>query len=133
MYVHYSDLGVRDRAKKQSQNLIEQIEATPSLKLMGKNPLLLNMIAITHEKNNNLSKRRIDLYQEIFRVLLEGRQRAKGLATSTSLSAEQKQVVLKSLALELMRQNTQAFTLDTSSTRHKIFKDAHLGAHRRAP
>ncbi|MDJ0675446.1 MAG: GUN4 domain-containing protein [Calothrix sp. MO_167.B42] len=88
---------------------------------MARNPLLLNMIAITHEKNGTLSTKRIDLYKEICRVLLEGRQRAKGLSTNTDLSAKQKQVVLRSLALELTRQNTQAFTLDSSSSRDKIF------------
>ncbi|MBE9199309.1 MULTISPECIES: GUN4 domain-containing protein [unclassified Nodularia (in: cyanobacteria)] len=121
-YNNKIDLGVRDRAKKQANNLIEQIEASSSLKLMARNPLLLNMIAITHETHGNLSNKRVDLYKDICRVLLEGRQRAKGL--NTLLSAEQKQVVLKSLALELMQQNTQAFTLDEFSSRDKTYKQA---------
>ncbi|MEA5558566.1 GUN4 domain-containing protein [Nodularia spumigena] len=121
-YNNKIDLGIRDRAKKQANNLIEQIEVSSSLKLMARNPLLLNMIAITHETHGNLSNKRVDLYKEICRVLLEGRQRAKGL--STLLSAEQKQVVLKSLALELMQQNTQAFTLDESSSRDQTYKQA---------
>ncbi|MBD2360169.1 GUN4 domain-containing protein [Anabaena minutissima FACHB-250] len=121
-YNNKVDLGVRDRAKKQTNNLIEQIEASSSLKLMARNPLLLNMIAVTHETHQTLSNKRVDLYKEICRVLLEGRQRVKG--QTTLLSAEQKQVVLKSLALELMQQNTQAFTLDEFSTRDKTYKQA---------
>ncbi|RCJ18534.1 hypothetical protein A6S26_28685 [Nostoc sp. ATCC 43529] len=89
---------------------------------MATNPLLLNMIAITHDSEVTLSTKRVDLYQDICRVLLEGRQRSKGL--STSLSAEQKQVVLKSLSLKLMQENTQAFTLDETSSSEKIFKEA---------
>ncbi|MBN4001487.1 GUN4 domain-containing protein [Nostoc sp. LPT] len=119
------DLGVRDSAIKSAKNLIAQIDTSPSLKMMAKNPLLLNMIAITHGSEVTLSTKRVDLYKDICRVLLEGRQRAKGLSTSsTSLSADQKQVVLKSLALELMQKNTQAFTLDETSTYEKTFKEA---------
>ncbi|AFY50772.1 putative NTPase (NACHT family) [Nostoc sp. PCC 7524] len=121
-YNNKVDLGVRDRAKKQANNLIEQIEVSSSLKLMARNPLLLNMIAITHEPHQTLSNKRVDLYKEICRVLLEGRQRVKG--QTTLLSAEQKQSVLKSLALELMQQNTQAFTLDEFSRREKTYKQA---------
>ncbi|MEH2282341.1 MAG: GUN4 domain-containing protein [Nostoc sp.] len=116
------DLGIRDSAIKSANNLIAQIDTSQSLKVMARNPLLLNMIAITHDSEVTLSTKRVDLYKDICRVLLEGRQRAKGL--STSLSAEQKQVVLKSLALELMQQNTQAFTLDETSTHEKTFKEA---------
>ena len=116
------DLGVRDSAIKSANNLIAQIDTSQSLKVMARNPLLLNMIAITHDSEVTLSTKRVDLYKDICRVLLEGRQRAKGL--STSLSADQKQVVLKSLALELMQENTQAFTLDETSTHEKTFKKA---------
>jgi hypothetical protein len=116
------DLGVRDSAMQQAKNLIEQIDASPSLRLMARNPLLLNMIAITHEKNLTLSTKPVDLYKEICRVLLAGRQRATG--SLTLLSAEQKQIVLESLALELMQQNLLAFTLDESSTRKHTFKQA---------
>lgn len=119
------DLGVRDSAIKSANNLIAQIDTSPSLKMMATNPLLLNMIAITHDSEVTLSTKQVDLYKDICRVLLEGRQRAKGLSTSpTSLSADQKQVVLKSLALELMQKNTQAFTLDETSTHEKTFKEA---------
>ncbi|CDN14427.1 hypothetical protein RintRC_1469 [Richelia intracellularis] len=55
-YNNKLDLGVRDRAKTQVQNLIELVEASPYLRLMARNPLLLNMIAITDEKNRALHK-----------------------------------------------------------------------------
>jgi predicted NACHT family NTPase len=116
------DLGIRDSAIQSANNLIAQIDTSQSLKMMARNPLLLNMIAITHDSEITLSTKRVDLYKDICRVLLEGRQRAKGL--STSLSAEQKQVILKSLALKLMQENTQAFTLDETSTHEKTFNEA---------
>jgi predicted NACHT family NTPase len=116
------DLGIRDSAIQSANNLIAQIDTSQSLKMMARNPLLLNMIAITHDSEIALSTKRVDLYKDICRVLLEGRQRAKGLPTS--LSAEQKQVVLKSLALKLMQENTQAFTLDETSTHEKTFNEA---------
>ncbi|MBW4631348.1 MAG: RRXRR domain-containing protein [Iphinoe sp. HA4291-MV1] len=74
------------------------------------------------ESNRSLSTRRVDLYKEICQVLLEKRRRAKEL--SVSLYAEQKLIVLRSLALKLMEANTQAFTLDESSSRDKTFKQA---------
>ncbi len=117
-----ADLGVRNSAKEQADKLIAQIDTSLSLKVMARNPLLLNMIAITYENNGSLSSRRADLYKEICEVLLERRRRAKGLPII--LGAEQKLSVLKSLALKLVQENTQAFTLDSSSSRDKIFKRA---------
>ncbi|BAZ26100.1 hypothetical protein NIES4073_70060 [Kalymmatonema gypsitolerans NIES-4073] len=121
-YKNKVDLGVRDSAKRQADNLIAQITASASLKVMARNPLLLIMIAITHENTRSLSTKRVDLYKEICQVLLEKRRRAKELPIS--LSAEQKLIVLRSLALKLMEENTQAFTLDESSPRDKTFKQA---------
>ena len=117
-----ADLGVRNSAKQQADKLIAQIDTSLSLKVMARNPLLLNMIAITYENNGSLSSRRADLYKEICEVLLERRRRAKGLPII--LGALQKLSVLKSLALKLVQENTQAFTLDSSSSRDKIFKQA---------
>ena len=118
------DLGVRNNAKQKGDKLITQINVSSSLKVMARNPLLLNMIVITYENNGSLSTRRGDLYKEICEVLLERRRREKGLPIL--LSAEQKLTVLKSLALKLVQENTQAFTLEESSTRDNIFKQAKL-------
>jgi energy-coupling factor transporter ATP-binding protein EcfA2 len=55
------DLGVKDSALRQAEDLIAQIENSLTLRLMATNPLLLNMIAIAHEDNRSLSTRRVDV------------------------------------------------------------------------
>ncbi|MEH2024314.1 GUN4 domain-containing protein [Nostoc sp.] len=111
---------VKKKATEAAKKLIEEIEKSPSLKVMARNPLLLNMIAISYQSNGILSTSKVDLYEEIFKVLLEKRQQAKQIPLI--LLAKDKQIVLRSLALKLMQENTQAFTLDASLNDDEIFK-----------
>ncbi len=111
---------VKKKATEAANKLVEEIDKSPSLKVMARNPLLLNMIAISYQANGILSTSKVDLYAEIFKVLLEKRQQAKQIPII--LFAKDKQIVLRSLALKLMQENTQAFTLDTSLNNDEIFK-----------
>jgi energy-coupling factor transporter ATP-binding protein EcfA2 len=103
------DLGVRDAAKQQADDLIKRIKNSSPLAAMAVNPLLLTMIATVHRRGSALPGKRVELYKEICHVLLEKRQRAKNIADP--LTATQKQSVLQVLALALMQQKTREFTL----------------------
>ncbi|PZV01229.1 MAG: transcriptional regulator [Leptolyngbya sp.] len=103
------DLGVREEALKESNDLFERIRENPPLTAMAVNPLLLTMIATVHRRGSALPGKRIELYKEICQVLLEKRQRAKRL--HSTLTASQKQTVLQKLALELMQRKRRDFEL----------------------
>jgi predicted NACHT family NTPase len=102
-----ADLGVRQEAKQQADDLIERIRNSSPLVAMAVNPLLLTMIATVHRRGSALPGKRVELYKEICQVLLEKRQLAKRLPDL--LSATQKQSVLQVLALDLMKQKIRSF------------------------
>lgn len=103
------DLGVREEAREQAEDLIARILNSKPLADMAVNPLLLTMIATVHRRGSALPGKRVELYKEICQVLLEKRHRAKKLAIP--LIATQKQAVLQVLALMLMQNNTKEFKL----------------------
>jgi predicted NACHT family NTPase len=103
------DLGVREEAKQQADDLIKRIKNSKPLADMAVNPLLLTMIATVHRRGSALPGKRVELYKEICQVLLEKRLRAKNIADA--LTATQKQSVLQVLAFELMQQKTREFKL----------------------
>ncbi len=103
------DLGIREEATQQANRLIAEIQQQPALAEMASNPLLLTMIATVHRRRASLPLNRVELYREICQVLLEKRQRAKGIPDV--LTADQKQSVLQPLALDLTQRKTLRFTL----------------------
>lgn len=104
------DLGIREDAVQQANRLMAEIDQQPALAEMASNPLLLTMIATVHRRRASLPLNRVELYREICQVLLEKRQRAKGIPDL--LTADQKQSVLQPLALDLTQRNTLRFTLN---------------------
>ena len=108
------DIGVRQKAQTKSNNLINRIKNYPPLTKMALNPLLLTMIATVHCYRGALPGRRVELYAEICDVLLGKRQEDKGIVDK--LSADQKKVVLRVLAFELMQRKTRVFIPELSST-----------------
>ncbi|MEY2831798.1 MAG: hypothetical protein RLZZ574_1056 [Cyanobacteriota bacterium] len=106
-----TDLGVKEEARTQAEDLIERIRGNKALADMAVNPLLLTMIATVHRRGNVLPRKRVELYKEICQVLLEKRQSAKNIADT--LTASQKQSILQPLALALMSNNTREFQLSS--------------------
>ncbi|OAB60880.1 hypothetical protein AY599_19190 [Leptolyngbya valderiana BDU 20041] len=104
------DLGVQEDADRQAKRLLAEIQGHQALRDMASNPLLLTMIATVHRRFDRLPFKRIELYDEICQVLLEKRQRAKGLPDV--LTASQKRSILQPLALDLMCRKTRQFTLE---------------------
>ncbi|MDZ7961164.1 MAG: NACHT domain-containing protein [Aulosira sp. DedQUE10] len=103
------DLGVQEEAKREAYNLIQRIKNSKPLADMAVNPLLLTMIATVHRRGSALPGKRVELYKEICKVLLEKRQVAKNLVEK--LTATQKQSLLQVLALDLMQKKTREFKL----------------------
>jgi hypothetical protein len=96
---------VRQMASQQAAELVEQINARQELKQMASNPLLLNMIATFHRSfpDIELPQQRTELYQGICRLQLGARSGCKKI--QTLLKPEPSQLVLQSLALEMVHLN----------------------------
>jgi hypothetical protein len=105
----HDDLGVREDASRQAQQLLHEIDNSQPLQDLAENPLLLTMIATVHRRRGSIPRNRVELYRDICQVLLEKRQQAKGIPDV--LTASQKQAILQPLSLELMRCKTRKFTL----------------------
>lgn len=94
---------VKKAAYKASQELLEQIEAQPSLRDLARNPLLLNMIATFHRSvpGAKLPERKVDLYQDICNLQLTTRPRSRGVAKIiTQCGAED---ILQEIAFAMMK------------------------------
>jgi energy-coupling factor transporter ATP-binding protein EcfA2 len=90
------DTGAQLRASEGAGNLQTRLNQKPSLLEMAVNPLLLTMIVILASTGGSLPNNRLELYSEIFRVLLYRRRDAIGL--TPKLSVQQKLEVLQPLA-----------------------------------
>ena len=95
---------VRDRAEKQTANLLLQLQETKEIGALAKNPLLLNMIVNLHRsyQGQPLPQRRAELYQDICELQLKDRPRARGIDMPLPLAESQQ--LLQAVALDLMRE-----------------------------
>ncbi|MBD2336261.1 NACHT domain-containing protein [Calothrix sp. FACHB-156] len=107
-------------AESKRNELVRQIDAVPSLRLMATNPLLLALIINTYKQKTSLSPTRTGLYKQVCDVLLQGRQSASG-TTRYPLKPEQKQEALQALALEMTKRQVLQFTLDERNQDSNIF------------
>ncbi|MBV9927629.1 MAG: NACHT domain-containing protein [Acidobacteria bacterium] len=96
-----NDEGVRNRAQKDADDLLQRLRKLPSLNELTVNPLLLTMIAMVHRYHGALPGSRVELYAEICEVLLGRWRQTRGL--QDQLKAAQKLVVLRPLAAQMMR------------------------------
>ncbi|MEM6253586.1 MAG: GUN4 domain-containing protein [Cyanobacteria bacterium P01_D01_bin.156] len=99
-------------ADEKAKDLLEQIEGREELQAMATNPLLLNMIATFHRfyPGSELPRKRAELYQEICRLQLGDRPRARQI--DMLLSTEHSQRVLQSLALEMTKREVEIIAYD---------------------
>jgi len=98
---------VQQQANRSAADLLEQIDRRQELEDMAKNPLILNMIATFHRTNPSaeLPRRRAELYQEICTLQLRNRPNARNI--ELLLGADEQQIVLQGLALELMQRQLE--------------------------
>ncbi|MBD2494800.1 GUN4 domain-containing protein [Nostoc sp. FACHB-280] len=115
-----SEKQLRRNAESKKDELVRQINAVPSLRLMATNPLLLALIINTYKEKTSLAPTRIGLYKQVCDVLLQGRQSVSG-TTRYPLKPEQKQEALQALALEMTKRQVLQFTLDEKSQDSNIF------------
>lgn len=87
-------------ARECAEDLLMRINNNPALTDLSTNPLLLTIIATVHRYKSTLPGRRVELFKEIFEVMLGRRQQSKGI--EDSLTPAQKQFVLEPLAYYMM-------------------------------
>ena len=107
------DIAVRQRSKQGAEDLSSKLKLNPGLDDLVSNPLLLTMIAQVHFYRAALPGSRVDLYREICLVCLGRRQIAKGM--STELLPEEKERILRVLALAMMRRRTRDTSADDAN------------------
>lgn len=95
------DRGVDDEAKKEANELLKKIRATPDLEQLAVNPLLLTMIATVHKFRSTLPGRRVELYAEMCEAFLGKMRQAKGI--EDNLTPTQKIYALQALAYHMMQ------------------------------
>ncbi len=110
----HNDLGTKDAAYRNTENLLTQVKEHQALRDLASNPLLLTLIVTAHQQNQSIPLRRVELYQTICEVMLGKRQEAKGIRSQ--LSIRDKLSVLQPLALELMQRQTRQFQLSEVET-----------------
>jgi hypothetical protein len=96
--------------KKSADSLTRQIFASSALTGLARTPLLVKLIAITHDENIELPKRRVSLYKDICDVLLRKRA-TKFSDRRTPLELEDKLALLQVLAWNLMQQEVNTFCM----------------------
>jgi len=116
-----SNQRLKQRAELKKNNLVQQIDAIPSLRLMAKNPLLLALIIKTYKDNSSLSPTQTGLYKQVCEVLLQGRQILGG-SRRYPLHPAQKQEALQALALEMSKQQVLQFVLNEPHKDSNIYQ-----------
>ncbi|MDZ8053597.1 MAG: GUN4 domain-containing protein [Aulosira sp. ZfuVER01] len=112
---------LKNIAESKRNDLVRQIDAVPTLRLMATNPLLLALIINTYKQKTSLSPTRTGLYKQVCDVLLQGRQTPSGRFSQYPLKPEQKQEALQALALEMTKRQVLQFTLDERNQDSNVF------------
>jgi hypothetical protein len=109
------DKQIRRTAEAKTDNLIERIETGGSSPLseLAFNPLLLTMIATVHDNRQDLPLGRVQLYAEIYKVLLVKRYQDRKIYDADVIWKTKQ--VLQSFALEMMHQGSSSVHLSGAS------------------
>jgi hypothetical protein len=102
------DEEVRRAARSGADDLLARLRHTKALADLTANPLQLTLIANVHCHQGKLPERRVDLYREVFRVLLARRPEVHEVPIA--LSPDQKEFVLGELALAMMERGIRDVT-----------------------
>lgn len=97
---------IRRQAQQKATDLLNRFQDNDAIQDLAANPLLLTMITHLHNYHDSLPGSRVQLYREICQVLLGRRQEAKGLGAGL-LTADQKELILRHLALAMMKARKQ--------------------------
>lgn len=116
----YKEELILDRAKEGSNDLINRLNNTPSLKDLTENPLLLSMITMMHRYRAKLPQHRIELYSEITDVLLLHWREVKSL--EEDINSKKAIAILMELAMYMM--NEGLMVLSEEDANKIIFKNS---------
>ncbi|MDJ1185491.1 GUN4 domain-containing protein [Roseofilum casamattae] len=96
---------VKSEAKRNADNLLQQLESRPKLNDLAKIPLLLNLIVNLHRSypGEELPKRRSDLYRKVVELQLKDRPLFRKI--ELLLPADEAEHVLQRLALYMVQEN----------------------------
>ena len=109
---------IRQQAHRKATQLMHRIRESPALAKLALNPLLLTLIATVDDYNQKeLPLHRVELYKDIYEVLLVTRQRERGIDYSL---AETTKTVLQQMALAMMQRGTTE--LDLASEENKSLR-----------
>ena len=103
-------LKIEQESQTLASDLVRQLDTTPALNDLARNPLLITMIAATHRAETTLPKHRVELYDKICNLLLGTRPYTKN--NTLTLSATGNKAVLQVLAWELVQQERTLFSLN---------------------
>lgn len=106
-----SESSVRQTAQSKADDLVQTISASPKVRELASNPLLLTVIALVHQYRAKLPERRSELYNECTEVLLgyfelgkpgeESKRLARYTGTSLEMDAGEKRAFLEPIALAM--------------------------------
>ncbi|MEL6500851.1 MAG: GUN4 domain-containing protein [Cyanobacteria bacterium J06623_1] len=116
---------LKQDAESKKKELVRQIDAVPSLRLMAKNPLLLALIIKTYKDKSSLAPTQHGLYKQVCEVLLQGRQ-IPGGSIRYPLKPDQKQEALQVLALEMSKQKVLQFSLNEKHQDSSVYQANNL-------
>ncbi|HEY0379771.1 MAG TPA: NACHT domain-containing protein [Pyrinomonadaceae bacterium] len=103
----------RRKAHKQANDLLQLLRTLSSIRALTVNPLLLTMITMVHHYHHALPESRVELYAEIFEVLLERWRQSRGV--EDNLTAEKKLAALMPLAAYMMEERLTEISAETAT------------------
>jgi HEAT repeat protein len=74
-----------ERSRQDAAALVEEVESKDRIAALATNPLLCSVIAIVYRKGGQLPNRRVELYEECCKVLLETWDKARGVERPIAL------------------------------------------------
>ncbi len=120
--VQTADESVRQKASAEAEDLIQAIHASPKVRELASNPLLLTVIALVHERRAKLPERRSELYNECTEVLLgyretgkegeESKRLAHYTGTALQMDAGEKRAFLEPIALAMHEDNVREWEFE---------------------
>ncbi|MCP4698045.1 MAG: hypothetical protein GY862_14505 [Gammaproteobacteria bacterium] len=92
---------VRERAERETKNLLQQIDTAPGVKDLAANPLLCTIIALIYRQGGALPRQRVELYKLSIDTFIFNWENHKGRysLSRSSLEPEETQAVLETVAL----------------------------------
>jgi energy-coupling factor transporter ATP-binding protein EcfA2 len=103
----------RKTAKARADDLLQRLRELPAIRALTVNPLLLTMITMVHNYRHALPGSRVELYAEIFEVLLGRWRHAKGV--KETFKAEQKLAVVVPLAAYMTENKLTEIDTETAT------------------